>query len=141
MLHGYNTEYHKYDILKHITMLDLPGESTLAWLLTDSDQKDENGNMWTAESFYKKYVPKQYLKSRSILLGSLGDGLTIGGKSYHSDNIEEGCGLTTIFSLMPIEAITRIHFAKPDIGLKDFLNILEPKFENAEGAYLLIYVL
>ena len=130
MLHGYNDRYHKDDILKHINMLDIPGESTLNYLLgPDCNEKDENGNEWTKESFFSKYIPNNFLKSRSKLLLGLRDGLSIGGSSDPSEDcLEQGCGLTSIFSLFPIEAIKHIHFAKPYISLEDLLSVLQPKF-------------
>ena len=96
MLHGYNDRYHKDDILKHINMLDIPGESTLNYLLgPDCNEKDENGNEWTKESFFSKYIPNNFLKSRSKLLLGLRDGLSIGGSSDPSEDcLEQGCGLT-----------------------------------------------
>lgn len=135
MLRGYDERYHKDDILKHINMLDLPGQ----WLLEsivgpDCDERDENGNEWTKETFFQKYIPDKFINSRSILLGGIKDGLTLPPDHSSSDNLLEGCGISSLFSEFPIEAIQRIHFAKPYITLEDFLGALNPKF--GEGGML-----
>ena len=116
-------------------MLDLPGQ----WLLEsivgpDCDERDENGNEWTKETFFQKYIPDKFINSRSILLGGIKDGLTLPPDHSSSDNLLEGCGISSLFSEFPIEAIQRIHFAKPYITLEDFLGALNPKF--GEGGML-----
>ena len=116
-------------------MLDLPGQ----WLLEsivgpDCDERDENGNEWTKETFFQKYIPDKFINSRSILLGGINDGLTLPPDHSASDNLLEGCGISSLFSEFPIEAIQRIHFAKPYITLEDLLGALNPKF--GEGGML-----
>ena len=139
LLRGYDDDYHKDDILKHINMLDLPGQWLLESLVLDpiSEERDENGKEWTKETFFQKYIPNTFLKSRSILLGSLKNGLTINGDNPNpsvSDDLLDGCGISAIFSHWPIEAIQRIHFSKSRITLEDLLGALNPRF--GEGGML-----
>ena len=53
MFHGYDNDYEPDDILNHIKMLAFPGESTLNYLL-DCGETDEEGNVWTRETFFEK---------------------------------------------------------------------------------------
>lgn len=140
LLRGYDERYHKDDILKHITMLDVPGQKTLEWLLgAGCDELDENGNEWTKETFFQKYIPNKLINSRSLLLGGIKDGLTLLSDHSSSGNLSEGCGISSIFSEFPTEAIQRIHFSKPYITLEDLLGALNPKF--GEGGMLILTLL
>lgn len=42
MLRGYDKDYHKDDILKHINMLKVPGESLLKYFVGSDSDRDEN---------------------------------------------------------------------------------------------------
>eukprot|EP01083_Nonionella_stella_P222728 794476_1 len=118
MFHGYGDDYHRHDILKHINMLGI----NMEWLVKDdSGYLDENGNEWTPDTFFEKYIPDNFIHSSKILLGSLQEGLTIGNKPGLSNDLEKGCGLSSILSMVPLEAIQCIFFAKPDIKFEDLL--------------------
>lgn len=135
MFHGYDEDYERDDILQHINMLDDPkrkrGEQTLNWLLNphNDDDRDEDGNAWTADTFFSHYVPKVLINSRKILLGGLREGLTLGMDP--DDILENGCGVSSVFSQMPLEAIQRIYFARPGISIEDLLGR-----ENGEGGVI-----
>jgi len=129
MLHGYDDDYHRDDILKHISMMDIQGESILNWLLDDNkEERDENGDAWTTDTFFRSYIPNTFIHTRKILLGSLQDGLTFGGKPNPSNDLEKGCGISSIFAMVPMKAIQHVYFARPAISLEDLWAVLEPKF-------------
>lgn len=118
MFRGYDEDYEHADILNHIKMIDVV-ENTLNYLI------DEAG---TKEKFFAECVPENFIHTRTILLGSLQDGLTIGGKSHPSDKIEKGCGLASAYSMIPFEAIQYRFFGKPDISFEDLINVIVPKY-------------
>jgi len=135
MLHGYDNDYHKDDILKDIdSMLDGKGNVMLGWLLEeDCEERDENGNEWTRDSIFEKYIPTTFIRTRKILLGSLRDGLTFfGSEQDASDDLEKGCGLSRTLAMVPMEAIHHIYFAKPDISVEDLWGVLKPKYGEGE---------
>jgi len=120
MFRGYDEDYEPDDVLNHIGMLDINGESILKCLIKSGD--------CTRETFFAQFIPETFINTRTILLGSLQDGLTIGGKSRPSDEIEKGCGLARAFSMIPFEAIQYKFFAKPDICVEDLINVIEPQY-------------
>lgn len=119
MFRGYDEYYEHDDILNHVKMLDV-GENTLNYLFECGD--------WTRETFFSKCVPENFIHNRTILLGSLQDGLTIGSKSCPSDEIEIGCGLASAYSSIPFEAIQYRFFAKPNICVEDLINVIVPQY-------------
>jgi hypothetical protein len=120
MFRGYDEDYEHDDIFNHIGLLGF-SEITLNYYLKDSGD-------WTTETFFAKFIPETFINTRTILLGSLQDGLTIGGKSRPSDEIEKGCGLARAFSMIPLEAIQYEFFAKPDICVEDLINVIVPQY-------------
>jgi hypothetical protein len=128
MFHGYDNDYEPNDILNHIEMLEFAGEKTLCYLL-NSIVIDEDGEPWTRETFFAKFIPAHFINTRKILLGCLQDGLTFGGKADPSREIEKGCGLSSHFSIIPLEAIQHTYFARPEISVEDLIaDVLEPKY-------------
>lgn len=126
LLRGYDDRYHRDDILKHINKLDVNGNSLLKWLVEDdNDERDENGNAWTPDTFFSKWIPNNFIHTRKVLLGSLLDGLTLGGTLDPSNGLEKGCGL---LCGLPFEAIQRIYFSKPGISLEDLWKVIKPKY-------------
>ena len=127
MFHGYDKEYDQNDVLLHIQQLDVSKEA-LDWLLTS--ECDENGDKLTREKVFTKVLPAQFIHTRKMLLGSLLDGLTIGECHCNSEtDLEKGCGLAReLFSLIPMEAIKTMYFAKPFISLDDLLAIIQPVY-------------
>jgi hypothetical protein len=125
MFHGYDETYHRADILNHV------GRSITSALL------DDDGNELTPESFFSNYIPETFIQSRKILLGSLQDGLTVGGCSSNATTIalQDGCGMARdIFYAVPIQAIRKIYFSKSSITLEDLLAVIVPKYGD-EGEY------
>ena len=140
LLHGYDDDYDHDDILTHTSKVGILGKNTLKWLLDDNtDETDENGDAWTKETIFRSYIPKNFIHTRKILLGSLQDGLTFGGKPDPSAGLEMGCGLSSIFAMVPIEAIEQIYFARPKITVEDLWAVLKPKF--GEGGEELSYTI
>ena len=105
-------------------MLAFPGEKELDRLL-DCGETDEDGEPWTRETFFTKFIPDNFINTRKILLGSLQDGLTFGDPS---NELEKGCGLAIRWSMVPLQAIQHTYFARPEISVEDLINILVPKF-------------
>ena len=128
LFHGYDNDYEPDDVLNHIGQLDIQGEATLKNFL-DCGETDEEGNVWTRESFFGRYIPDNLINTRKILLSSLQEGLTFDGKTDPSNELEKGCGLTSHFSIIPLEAIQHTYFAKPNINVEDLIaNVIEPKY-------------
>lgn len=126
MFHGYDETYHRADILNHV------GRSFTSALL------DDDCNELTPESFFSNYIPEKFIQSRKILLGSLQDGLTIGGCSSNNATtiaIQDGCGMARdMFYTVPMQAIQKIYFSKSSITLEDLLAVIVPKYGD-EGEY------
>jgi hypothetical protein len=120
MFRGYDEEYEPDDVLNHLWMLEINGKHIESELIKSGD--------WTKETFFAQFIPETFINTRTILLGSLQDGLTIGGKSRPSDEIEKGCGLARAFSMIPFEAIQHRFFAKPDICVEDLINVIVPQY-------------
>jgi hypothetical protein len=124
IFHGYNETYHRDDILQHI------GKSF------DDELLDDEAKKLSHESFFAEYVPERFIHSRKMLLGSLQDGLTIGGCSSPEapTDIATGCGLARdLFFSVPLEAIQKIYFSKPCISLEDILAVIVPKYGRYAG--------
>ena len=47
------------------------------------------------------FIPKEFIRSRSTLIGALMNDLTIVSKPKASDELKEGCGLSRILAVMP----------------------------------------
>ena len=125
LFHGYDETYHRADILKHLGMS-----------ITDKLFDDE-GNERTPESFFSKCIPENFIHSRKMLLGSLQDGLTIGGCSSNATTtaLQDGCGMARdIFYAVPMQAIKKIYFSKMSITVEDLLAVIVPKYGD-EGEY------
>jgi hypothetical protein len=117
LFHGYDETYHRDDILRHVG------------LSITNAMFDIDGNETTRESFFAKTIPEQFIHSRKMLLGSLQDGLTIGGCSDAPSDIAMGCGLARdLFFSVPLEAIQKIHFSKSCISLEDLLKVIAPVY-------------
>ena len=121
MFRGYNKKYHRYDILHHI------GHSI------NKDFLDGDGNKLTPELFFNEYIPATFIHSRKILLGSLRDGLTIGGCSSLDastvSDLAKGCGMAhNLFFTIPLEAINKIYFSKLTFNVEDLLAIIVPVY-------------
>ncbi|KAL7544849.1 hypothetical protein ACHAWF_008211, partial [Thalassiosira exigua] len=134
MLRGYSNEtYDNDDILNHIDALfRISTDSILKWLLDpNSDERDENGREWTSKTFFQMYIPKHFIHTRKILLGGLHEGLSLVDKS-DPKRLEEGCGVASMFKTVPLEAIKRILFAKPNVSIDDLIGVLNPKFGEGD---------
>ena len=124
IFHGYDETYHRDDILQHVGKL------------TSDKLLDDYGIELTPESFFAKYIPETFIHSRKMLLGSLQDGLTIGGCSSPDASAENdiamGCGMARdLFFSVPLEAIQKIYFSKSCISLEDLLAVIVPKYGDA----------
>ena len=130
MFRGYDEDYEHNDILNHIAMLDLDGDKMFNYfnqLIETGELKIESGTD-TREYFFAKFIPDHLINNRTTLLGSLQDGLTVGGKARPSDEIEKGCGLARFYSMIPFEVIQQRFFAKPDICVDDLISVILPKY-------------
>jgi hypothetical protein len=87
---------------------------------------DENGNPWATDTIFSKYIPENYIKTRRAVLGGLIDGLSVRGKGNASDCFEEGSSLSRILCHVPLEAISKILFARPQLVFEDIKKVLSP---------------
>ncbi len=122
MFHGYDETYHRDDIVRHLGLS-----------ITDAFF-DTDGNELTRESFFAK-IPETFIHSRKMLLGSLQDGLTIGGSSRNASTANDptmGCDMACdLFFSVPLEAIQKLFFSKSCIIVEDLLAIIVPVYGDA----------
>jgi hypothetical protein len=74
---------------------------------------DKNGNPFTRDTIFSERIPNELIKSRSVVLGGLMDGLSLRGKRDASIKLEEGSELSSILGPVPLEAVAKILFARP----------------------------
>lgn len=125
LFHGYNETYSRDDILRDLGMQSVGNKFM-----------DDDGKELTTESYFAEYIPAKMINSRKVLLGSLQDGLTIGGCPLKSNALENGCGLASdILSSVPMEAIQKIFFSKPSFSAEDLIAVILPEYGNAGSIY------
>lgn len=130
LLHGYNDSYHRDDILQHVEGGELMAstENHLSWLLSEEcDERDSCKNRWTTDSIFKEYIPKEFIRSRTILLGGLSEGLSIGKPSQKA--VEHGCSLASSLEMVPFEAIQKMWFSPPKIEVDHVISVLVPRYK------------
>lgn len=115
-------------MLRHLDGLFVtnPSKSVVSFLM-ENDQRDDDGRPWTSETIFSKFIPKEFIHSRSILLGALSEGLTLGGRAS-SAGLKGGSELSEILGAVPLEAVQKILFSKHSVVLDDVLSNLSPNF-------------
>ena len=127
--------YDRYDVLKHIGPLVFEAEQNIIEFIgKQMNEDDENSELWTPDSIFKQLIPDQFIRSRSLLLGGLEDGLSVGGKQK-SSTLEEGSGLAAAFRAIPLEALQKILFGKSTMTLEEVLAVLKPDYCKYEGKW------
>lgn len=126
-------DYGRDDVLSHLDgiFVTKPEQNLLSFLLEDG-KCDNKGRPWTTETIFSQFIPKEFIFSRSVLLGALVDGLTLGGKQNASRRIKEGCGFAGVMSVVPLEAVQKILFSRPTITLDGLMNTISPFFCEGE---------
>lgn len=121
-------DYDRDDVLQHLDgiLVTNPVENVVSYLLQDG-RTDNEGKSWTLESIFLKFIPTEFIYSRSILLKAFADGLTLGGKPGTSD-LRDGCGLAGVLRAVPLQAVQKILFSRHDVLLDDVLSKLCPRF-------------
>jgi len=105
-------DYHKEDILKHL------GQNMSYYLGTEHEFIDGTKEVVNEENIFTKFIPEQYLTTRNLCLGSIMDGLTLGG-DYN---------LPGIFRTMPLEAVQKLIFSCPVLTAQAIIDILVPDY-------------
>ena len=77
-------------------------------------------------ALFSEYIPDNFVKNRSLVLGGLMDGQSLHGKMNALEKLEEGSELWSILHHVPLEAISKILFARPDLDVEDVLEVLFP---------------
>jgi len=128
--------YERDDVLKHIVPLAPNPEENVIKLHIDKkvDEDDDNSKLWNPDSIFEQLIPDEFIRSRSLLLGCLEDGLSVGGKEK-SSALEKGSGLAAAFRTIPLEALQKILFGKSTMTLEDVLAVLEPEYCKCEGEW------
>eukprot|EP00956_Cyclotella_meneghiniana_P004100 scaffold4989_cov64-Cyclotella_meneghiniana.AAC.1 len=121
-----NSLYDRSDILRDIDGVLCRGDSnaTISYWLEDGEL-DDMGNPWTVETIFSKRISIEFIDTRSIILGGLIDGLSICGKKCRIlEELHQGSDLRCHLSCVPIEAISKILFARPNLSYEDVYEAL-----------------
>ena len=122
-----DSRYDKGDIVKHLDgILCKSAEFTLLSYKLDDGTVDKNGNPWNKATIFSEFVPDEFIQSRSQVLGALIDGLSLDGKTDATEKLEEGSQLCMVLRHIPLEAISKILFARPNLTYDDVMEALEP---------------
>jgi hypothetical protein len=117
-----DARYTRSDILEHIDEI-LINKKVLSYVL--ENEKDRDGNELTQDTLFSQWVPDNYIKTRSMVLGGLMDGLSLRGKQDAVEKLD-GSSLRNILCPIPIETISKILFARPHLVFEDVKEVLEP---------------
>jgi len=117
--------YEQSDILDHIDgILAKSGNKLLSdW---KEDGLDKNGQPWETDTLFSERLPDEFIKTCSLVLGGLMDGLSLHGRRDASENLERGSELSNILHPVPLEAISKILFARPNLTFEDVKEALHP---------------
>lgn len=119
--------YERGDIVKHMDgILCKSAEYTLLSYKLEDGTEDKNGNALTIDTLFSEYIPKEFIHSRSQVLGALIDGLSLDGKKDASEKLEEGSQLCRLLRPVPLEAVSKILFARPNLTFEDVKEALKP---------------
>ena len=93
------------------------------------------------DTLFSDYIPDTFVRNRSLVLGGLMDGLSLPGKMNASDTLEEGSELWSMLSHIPLEAISKILFARPDLDIEDVIETLYPGevFQQSATIHLIFF--
>lgn len=118
--------YEQGDIVEHMDgILSAQTDKLLSYWLDDGEL-DKNGNPFTRDTIFSERIPNEFIKSRSVVLGGLMDGLSLRGKRDASIKLEEGSELSSILGPVPLEAVAKILFARPVLSFEDVCEAMHP---------------
>ena len=123
-----DSRYDRGDIIQHIDgILCLNAKQTLLsdMLETERDDRDD-GSKWDKNTIFSNYVPDNFIRSRSLILGGLMDGLSLNGRRNVSESLERGSELSNILRYVPLDAVTKILFARPVLNFDDVKEAMLP---------------
>eukprot|EP00804_Cyclotella_cryptica_P010431 CCRYP_020963-RC/>CCRYP_020963-RC protein AED:0.20 eAED:0.20 QI:1138/1/1/1/0.5/0.33/9/82/570 len=121
--------YDRGDIVKHIDgILCKSAEYVCLSYKLEDGTVDKNGNAWTADTIFSEWITDEFIRTRSHVLGALIDGMSLDGKRDASDKVEEGSQLSMVLRHIPLEAISKILFARPSLTYEDVEEALEPVY-------------
>ena len=116
--------YEKSDIIDHIDgILCLNGDRLLSDWLNDT-RKD--GTKWDKDSIFSHRIYEEFVKPFSLVLGGIMDGLSIRGRRDASNNLKDGSELCNILHSVPLQAISKVLFARPVLTFEDVREVLHP---------------
>lgn len=112
--------YDRGDIIRDLDgVLCTQSNELLSVWLTDGELDDE-GNPWTTDTIFSKRIAKEFIDTRSLILGGLIDGLSLRGKRDTSlEELHKGSELSGLLSHVPIAACSKILFARPNLSYDD----------------------
>lgn len=121
-----NERYEQCDVVRDMDgILISNANKNISYMLEDGET-DDNGNPWTPETIFSHRIPKEFIHTRSIILGGIIDGLSLRGKRDLSQSISKGSELCHMLRNVPIEAISKILFARPNLSFDDVHSALVP---------------
>jgi hypothetical protein len=129
-----DARYTRSDILEHIDEI-LINKNHLSYVR--EHETDRDGNELTQDTLFSQWVPDNYIKTRSMVLGGLMDGLSLRGKQDAVEKLD-GSSLRSILCPIPIETISKILFARPHLVFEDVKEVLEPG--KSKPCFLPIYL-
>ena len=94
------------------------------------------------DTLFSEYIPDTFIRNRSLVLSGLMDGLSLYGKMNALETLEEGSELCSMLHPVPLEALSKILFARSDLNIEDVLEILFPcKIHQQYFAFLKLLIL
>ena len=121
-----DARYEQSDILKHIDGILCTQPNTLLSYWLEDGELDKTGQPFTRDTIFSERIPNEFIKTRSIVLGGLMDGLSLRGIENASRNLQGGSELSNILQTVPLDAISKILFARPNLSFEDVQEALSP---------------
>jgi hypothetical protein len=116
--------YKRSDIIDHIDgILYLNGDRLLSdWL----NEERDDGTKWDKDSIFSHRIYETFVEPCSLVLGGIMDGLSIRGRRDASNNLKDGSELCNILHSVPLEAVSKVLFARPMLTFEDVSEVLHP---------------
>mmetsp|Transcript_38179 Transcript_38179/g.80336 ORF Transcript_38179/g.80336 Transcript_38179/m.80336 type:complete len:882 (-) Transcript_38179:220-2865(-) len=135
-------DYERDDVLKHIVPLapsvvtKKKEDNAIMWHIgRHVDEDDDTSELWTPDLIFKKLIPDEFIRSRSVLLGGLADGLSLERTQNSGTPLEKGSSLAAAFRSFSLEALQSILFGKSKMTVEEVLAVLEPDYCQSEGKW------
>ena len=116
--------YERMDIVEHMNgILCCQSKNRL---LSEMLEVERDESKCPADEIFSEYIPDNFIKTCSLILGGLMDGMPWKGKRDASEKLEEDSKLSSIFRHVPLDVVNQILFSKPDMTCEDVKAVLHP---------------